>query len=788
MPAPVRRELDMNSEWVRSNICTAPGFLERYFTSSRLHFLSIWKADLRDKLLKVTAQSGSSSSSGGSSSNRHLSKETVRTIMHVDMDCFFASVALTTRPELADCPVAIAHTQTESPAAVSTSEIASCNYVARRSGVSNGMRVGKARERCPDLKVLPYEFAKYERISQQLYGILMEFGCFVQAVSCDEALVDVSHAVSQRRLGQEIEIAERIRARVKLETGCVASIGIGPNILLARIATKKAKPDGVFAIFEDNCQEILDQLDIGDLPGIGSATAAILAPRGIAKCIDVRTKPRDVASVLDARLAQTLNEYARGIDPRALENKPRQSVGADVTWGVRFADIGQVRQFFKELSEEVAKRMQSGQYKGRHIQLLIKKRQYEGEPPKLLGHGPCENICKSTTCPGWIRTGDEIFKVAWELLTQICIQVDEIRGVGIHVSKIVSGHLSSEKQSKAAFLERLGSIKDSKEELSQAGAVPPAPIPNAPVSLAIRSAIDRAPLARPKPRPRREPEGLPPAKRTKLQQPPVGTSSRKPVGLDTLLSTEHAPVGPSVPKGIDVDPETWKCLPQSLRDEIAGALEDGPAQDTQKHRLAHTKELSMSQLVPSESQIDPGVLQLLPEAIRSELTVTKKQQPPQQQQQSQRRRSEPKRPLSPPMAPSPVASIQQIKITQFSGFGPVPVFKGISSARELYCHLDNWIDSDGSPREADIQEFFDYLLHLIEEMHLDLIPRLLGHMARHIRSTRGIGALESLQRDQGWGNIVQLMWKNINVFVQQRYNSPLKPPPSLALEEGQLRV
>jgi DNA repair protein REV1 len=132
----------------------------------------------------------------------------------------------------------------------STSEIASCNYIARSHGVRNGMFLGPARKNCPDLKVIQYEFEKYDDCSKKLYDILLSHCDDLMAVSCDEAYMDVSYKCSNEV--NALELAGLIRAEIFAATGCCASVGIANNMLKARVATKLAKPNGVHQFLSEN--------------------------------------------------------------------------------------------------------------------------------------------------------------------------------------------------------------------------------------------------------------------------------------------------------------------------------------------------------------------------------------------------------------------------------------------------------------------------------------------------------------------------------------------------------
>ncbi|CAH8671097.1 unnamed protein product [Schistosoma bovis] len=196
-------------------------------------------------------------------------------IFHIDMDCFFVSVSIRNRPELKDKPVAITHAKSSRGSfndirssnkhTESMSEVASCSYTARQAGVKNGMLLGRAKQLCPDLIVLPYEFEAYKSVSELLYNTISRFTRDIQAVSCDELYADCTELLTYSNENEikpklhdghwevtyqiinPLILGSYIRELVKdITGGCTASIGFGTSKLLARLATKKAKPNGQY--------------------------------------------------------------------------------------------------------------------------------------------------------------------------------------------------------------------------------------------------------------------------------------------------------------------------------------------------------------------------------------------------------------------------------------------------------------------------------------------------------------------------------------------------------------
>eukprot|EP01035_Chromulina_nebulosa_P021945 gene21945-28413_t len=451
---------------------TCPGFINSYFAKSRLHHISTWKSDLSEYVCQYYLREANCNRGKMSSPD-----DAFRTIMHVDLDCFFASVALLDRPHLKGKPIAVAHScgpgnhsDGSKFQSNSSSEIASCNYEARAKGVRNGMFLGTAKSLSPDLVVVPYEFEKYDNCSKSLYRILMENADYVQAVSCDEAYVDITyrmqHELSHEMLSEEqkqlkIEeisrkIAESIRGEIfSASGGCTASVGISSNILLARLATKRAKPNGVFFISHAAAGEHMRNLPIADLPGVGHAIVKRCADVNLFTCGDIMQSISLSAPMNNNPTFKTVNSndkyclgektwamlcgYAAGKDDRVLENKGRQTVGAEINWGMRFQTESQIESFMREFSDEVYTRLKKAGLSSSHITVTAKKKLYEGEPGKFLGCGHCEDFSKSIALANTIDNSADLFQNAYSLFRRIGLKPIDVRGIGIHLRKLGGG-------------------------------------------------------------------------------------------------------------------------------------------------------------------------------------------------------------------------------------------------------------------------------------------------------------------------------------------------------------
>ena len=313
------------------------------------------------------------------------------TILHIDMDCFFVSVGLRKHPELRGKPVAVAHARGVKPVSAETaelrrkemelyrgrhsknsseppsnlssvefasmSELASVSYEARAAGVKNGMFLGGAMKLCPEIKTIPYDFEGYNEVAYSLYDTVAEYTLDIQAVSCDEMLVDITELVQECRISP-LDFAQVLRDEIFAKTKCKASVGIGPNLLLARMATRKAKPDGKFHLTEEQAPEFMKQVPVRDLPGVGRKMEAKLRDLGIQTCEELQgISLARLKAEFGAKTGLQMSQFARGEDDRALNIcQERKSVSAEVNYGIRFETRADSDKFIAQLCGEVHSR------------------------------------------------------------------------------------------------------------------------------------------------------------------------------------------------------------------------------------------------------------------------------------------------------------------------------------------------------------------------------------------------------------------------------------------------
>nr|XP_037287617.1 DNA repair protein REV1-like [Rhipicephalus microplus] len=438
-----------------------PGFLEQFYGRSRLHHISTASIKLRDYVAQKRALSNGAFEGieklkqylASKSSREQVPIGEEKVIMHIDMDCFFVSVGLRTRPHLKGKPVAVCHgktslasissassnSQTERSDLTSCSEVASCSYEARKAGVKSRMYLGQARKLCPGLVAIPYDFESYDEVSRILYDVVASFTLDIEAISCDEMFADVTNVLQQASCSPN-EFAEFLRKKIEEKTLCTASVGLGPNMLVARVANRIAKPNGHHFVDSSNLPAFFETVNVKDLPGVGYRLQTQLSEMGIETCKQLQALPLETLKAkFGVKTSSLLYNYARGIDNRSLQfDKLRKSVSAEVNYGIRFKEPTDMIKFIGQLSTEVERRLLEAGVQGRTITLKVKVRQKDApvNPSKYMGHGMCDNLAKSSHLLAATASKAIISKECYSLAMQMHLVASDIRGVGIQVGRL----------------------------------------------------------------------------------------------------------------------------------------------------------------------------------------------------------------------------------------------------------------------------------------------------------------------------------------------------------------
>src|SRR5262245_54224669 len=259
-----------------------------------------------------------------------------RRILHIDMDAFYASVEQRDRPELRGRPVAVGG------APESRGVVAAASYEARGYGVRSAIPTSRAIRLCPDLTIVPPDFAKYRAVSSQVFAIYRDVTPLVEPLSLDEAYLDVTENSWAEPLG--VEVAKRLKTAIRETTGLTASAGVAPNKFLAKIASGWRKPDGLTVVAPERIESFLQQLSVDALWGVGPVTARRLRERGIHRLVDVRAADPDVLRGAVGSMTEWLQKLAAGEDDRRVEpNRAAKSSSSECTYPEDLADLVRIR-------------------------------------------------------------------------------------------------------------------------------------------------------------------------------------------------------------------------------------------------------------------------------------------------------------------------------------------------------------------------------------------------------------------------------------------------------------
>jgi len=267
-----------------------------------------------------------------------------RAIIHLDMDCFYAAIEVRDRPQLRGKPVGVGGARDR------RGVLTTCNYEARKFGVRSAMPTFMALQRCPKLIILPTRFDVYRRESAIIREILHRFSPLVEPLSLDEAYLDVS-----AHPGAPAALAQVIRDLIFQKTKLTASAGIGPNKLIAKIASDLEKPDGQFEVTPEQVAEFMAGLPVRKLWGIGQVTEKKLEQLGVATCADLQRFSRTALCADFGKFGLELYDQCRGIDERPVEpDRERKSLSNEETFSSDLETLEECEAKLPELFEELA--------------------------------------------------------------------------------------------------------------------------------------------------------------------------------------------------------------------------------------------------------------------------------------------------------------------------------------------------------------------------------------------------------------------------------------------------
>lgn len=338
-----------------------------------------------------------------------------RTIMHIDMDAFFASVEQQCNPRLKGKPIAVI-------GAGKRTIVTTASYEARKFGVKTGKTVYEAKRLCPDIIFVVGNNDKYTDACARIVAILLRYSKRVEVYSIDESFLDLTGSRDD-----PVETAKSVKKEIKKELGLACSVGIGPNKLIAKLASDMSKPDGLKLVKPNEVQSLLENLPVKELCGIGKQTAAVLYALGIKTCGELGRAPVSVLRHRFGIIGEHLHFMGQGVDGSPVvppEDVPEaKSIGHSMTLDKDESDAERLKVYILQLSEMVGRRLRREKMRGKTICLVVR-------------YGDFQTRSRRRTVSEYIKDTDRIYDVAVEIFHSFRLD-KAVRLLGVSVSNLV---------------------------------------------------------------------------------------------------------------------------------------------------------------------------------------------------------------------------------------------------------------------------------------------------------------------------------------------------------------
>lgn len=334
-------------------------------------------------------------------------------IIHVDMDQFFAAVEQRDNPELRGKAIAVGHD-------AERGVVSTASYEARRFGVHSAQSIQVAKHLCPQLIIVEPHFQRYKEVSAQLHEIFHDYTDLIEPISLDEAFLDVTENKRGMELG--VEIARKIKQRIRETTGLTASAGVSYCKFLAKIASDWRKPDGLTVIHPDRALDFIAQLKVEKIWGVGQKTAERLHRMGVFTGLDLRNMQLSRLTQEFGKMGQVFYDFSRGIDNRPVVSEwERKSVSCEQTFETDISENAAVTIQLYHTVLELVRRIAKNSFEGRTLTLKVKFFDFQ-------------QITRSITAPHVLQTKDDILPLAKQLMQSVEYHSHPIRLIGLGVS------------------------------------------------------------------------------------------------------------------------------------------------------------------------------------------------------------------------------------------------------------------------------------------------------------------------------------------------------------------
>ncbi|WP_291726165.1 DNA polymerase IV [Bernardetia sp.] len=346
----------------------------------------------------------------------------LRKIIHIDMDAFYASVEQRDHPELKGKPLAVGGDGKRGV-------VAAASYEARKYGVYSAMSSKIALQKCPHLIFVRPRFEEYKKVSLQIREIFSEYTDLIEPLSLDEAYLDVTH--NKKQFPSATLLARQIKEEIKTKTNLTASAGISFNKFLAKIASDFNKPNGLFTIVPADASKFIDELPIKKFHGIGKVTAKKMHKLGIYTGEDLKKWKKNDLLKHFGKVGGFYYHIARGEDSRPVNpNRTRKSIGAERTFSEDLLEEQQMLEALEKITQKLSSILIEKNIKGRTVTLKVK-------------YSDFKQITRSQTSIEDIQTKEDFTKVYVALLKSIFPLRKGVRLLGLQVSNLSSQEMSS---------------------------------------------------------------------------------------------------------------------------------------------------------------------------------------------------------------------------------------------------------------------------------------------------------------------------------------------------------
>ncbi|MBP3214040.1 MAG: DNA polymerase IV [Bacteroidaceae bacterium] len=342
---------------------------------------------------------------------------TLRKIIHVDMDQFFAAVEQRDNPELRGLPVAVGHDGERGV-------VATASYEARKFGVHSAQSIQVAKRLCPNLIIVPGHYEKYKEVSRQIRAIMLDYTDVIEPLSLDEAFLDVTE--NKKGIALAVEIAKDIKRRIVEETGLTASAGVSYCKFLAKVASDYRKPNGLCTIHPDRALDFIARLPIEQFWLVGKKTAERMHHMGIYNGAQLRDYSLQGLTAAFGKAGRLFYDFARGIDNRQVVTEwVRKSVGCERTYEHDLNTSAAVTIEIYHLVLELLERLRHAQFQGHTLTLKVKFQDFT-------------QITRSATSADILLTKEQILPLAKQLFQKVELGGHTIRLLGLSVSNPLS--------------------------------------------------------------------------------------------------------------------------------------------------------------------------------------------------------------------------------------------------------------------------------------------------------------------------------------------------------------